>query len=310
MRRISFLFIFARQKDTASWLAACSWLMAHPAHRTERSSQLAPLPLITRATAVRFSSKHTHSHYQHTHTRPHERSRPAATASWLHLKAQSGAKPPNNASLLHYALPQVVVAFALFSEVTSEVSALHAIIMDCLFLLIWTLPVPPVGCSRVKFLSTFLTWSIVKACRQELFSSPLFSGRANLERRQTNIITIIIYFILFHFSAAASHWLSFIVLKSDAKLNSSVKLTLQQGNFTHHLFMVSSFQLWSQPVATCPLMAFSLLFLQTLHIYCTHASHSATASYSSSHSHGLNYGECLSFDISGCCVPAGTVPRL
>ncbi|XP_027871688.1 A disintegrin and metalloproteinase with thrombospondin motifs 18 isoform X1 [Xiphophorus couchianus] len=61
--------------------------------------------------------------------------------------------------------------------------------MDCLFLLIWTLPVPPVGCSRVKFLSTFLTWSIVK----------------------------------------------------------------------------------------------------TLHIYCTHASHSATASYSSSHSHGLNY---------------------
>ncbi|XP_008403096.1 A disintegrin and metalloproteinase with thrombospondin motifs 18 isoform X1 [Poecilia reticulata] len=61
--------------------------------------------------------------------------------------------------------------------------------MDCLFLLIWTLPVPPVGCSRVKFLSTFLTWNIVK----------------------------------------------------------------------------------------------------TLHIYCTHASHSATASYSSSHSHGLNY---------------------
>uniref|UniRef100_A0A3Q2NPG0 ADAM metallopeptidase with thrombospondin type 1 motif 18 n=1 Tax=Fundulus heteroclitus TaxID=8078 RepID=A0A3Q2NPG0_FUNHE len=34
--------------------------------------------------------------------------------------------------------------------------------MDCLFLLIWTLPIPLVGCAPVKFLSTFLTWNIVK----------------------------------------------------------------------------------------------------------------------------------------------------
>ncbi|XP_035991575.1 A disintegrin and metalloproteinase with thrombospondin motifs 18-like [Fundulus heteroclitus] len=61
--------------------------------------------------------------------------------------------------------------------------------MDCLFLLIWTIPIPLVGCAPVKFLSTFLTWNIVK----------------------------------------------------------------------------------------------------TLHIYCTHASHSVTASYSSSRSHGLNH---------------------
>ncbi|MEQ2307474.1 hypothetical protein AMECASPLE_018557 [Ameca splendens] len=61
--------------------------------------------------------------------------------------------------------------------------------MDCLFLLIWTLPIPLVGCTPVKLLSTFLTWNIVK----------------------------------------------------------------------------------------------------NLHIYCTHTSHSVTASHSSSHSHGLNY---------------------
>lgn len=41
-------------------------------------------------------------------------------------------------------------------------------------------------------------------------------------------------------------------------------------------------------------------FFQTLHIYCSQASHTVSASYSSSNSHGLNHGECLSFHIWGC----------
>uniref|UniRef100_A0A3B4GG00 ADAM metallopeptidase with thrombospondin type 1 motif 18 n=1 Tax=Pundamilia nyererei TaxID=303518 RepID=A0A3B4GG00_9CICH len=34
--------------------------------------------------------------------------------------------------------------------------------MDCLFLLLWTLPIPLVGCTSVKLLSTLLSWSIFK----------------------------------------------------------------------------------------------------------------------------------------------------
>lgn len=40
--------------------------------------------------------------------------------------------------------------------------SLHAITMDCLFLLLWTLPIPLVGCTSVKLLSTLLSWSIFK----------------------------------------------------------------------------------------------------------------------------------------------------
>lgn len=55
-----------------------------------------------------------------------------------------------------------------------------------------------------------------------------------------------------------------------------------------------------QPVATCSFMIFPpFSFLQTLHIYCSHTSHIASASYSSSGSHGLNHGECMSSDIYG-----------
>ncbi|KAE8297418.1 A disintegrin and metalloproteinase with thrombospondin motifs 18 [Larimichthys crocea] len=34
--------------------------------------------------------------------------------------------------------------------------------MDCLFLLIWTLPIPLVGCTSPKLLSTLLSWNIIK----------------------------------------------------------------------------------------------------------------------------------------------------
>ncbi|XP_060898491.1 A disintegrin and metalloproteinase with thrombospondin motifs 18 isoform X1 [Labrus mixtus] len=34
--------------------------------------------------------------------------------------------------------------------------------MDCLFLLIWTLPIPLVGCTSLKLLSTLLSWNIIK----------------------------------------------------------------------------------------------------------------------------------------------------
>ncbi|KAI4830550.1 hypothetical protein KUCAC02_002174 [Chaenocephalus aceratus] len=74
--------------------------------------------------------------------------------------------------------------------------------MDCLFLLIWTLPIPLVGCTPVKLLSTLLSWNIIKIL---------------------------------------------------------------------------------QPVATC---SFMIIFVsQTLHIYCSHTSHTVTAS----DSHGLNH---------------------
>lgn len=46
------------------------------------------------------------------------------------------------------------------------------------------------------------------------------------------------------------------------------------------------------PVHDCFFCCF--FFLQTLHIYCSHTSHSVSASYSSSNSHGLNLGEYLS----------------
>ncbi|KAJ4947873.1 hypothetical protein JOQ06_009904, partial [Pogonophryne albipinna] len=74
--------------------------------------------------------------------------------------------------------------------------------MDCLFLLIWTLPIPLVGCTPVKLLSTLLSWNIIKIL---------------------------------------------------------------------------------QPVATCSFMI--IIFSQTLHIYCSHTSHTVTAS----DSHGLNH---------------------
>lgn len=38
------------------------------------------------------------------------------------------------------------------------------ITMDCLFLLIWTLPIPLVGCTSDKLLATLLSWNIIKAC--------------------------------------------------------------------------------------------------------------------------------------------------
>lgn len=59
----------------------------------------------------------------------------------------------------------------------------------------------------------------------------------------------------------SSLWLSFIVLKGDAKLSSSVKLMLQQRKSIHHHLLVSSFLHCFQPVATCPLMAFFSLSL-------------------------------------------------
>ncbi|XP_054472152.1 A disintegrin and metalloproteinase with thrombospondin motifs 18 [Anoplopoma fimbria] len=34
--------------------------------------------------------------------------------------------------------------------------------MDCLFLLIWTLPIPLVGCSSVRLMSSLLSWNIIK----------------------------------------------------------------------------------------------------------------------------------------------------
>ncbi|XP_056463762.1 A disintegrin and metalloproteinase with thrombospondin motifs 18 [Gadus chalcogrammus] len=48
--------------------------------------------------------------------------------------------------------------------------------MDCLFLLIWTLPIPLVGCSSVKLLPTLVSWNVIKTlqicCSHSILSIP------------------------------------------------------------------------------------------------------------------------------------------
>lgn len=144
----------------ADWLLAadlCSIPQAAP-HTGGLSAQSALLPLPAAAS--------------HTQTRTHEHSwvRVASvrTTGRCYLptspeSAEQGAQTLNNAQVLHYAIPQVTT-FALLQEVTGGDVCARAVIMDCLFLLIWTLPIPLVGCTSVKLLSTLLSWNIIKAC--------------------------------------------------------------------------------------------------------------------------------------------------
>uniref|UniRef100_A0A3P9MFP5 ADAM metallopeptidase with thrombospondin type 1 motif 18 n=1 Tax=Oryzias latipes TaxID=8090 RepID=A0A3P9MFP5_ORYLA len=56
--------------------------------------------------------------------------------------------------------------------------------MDYLFLLIWTLPVPLVGCTSVRLLSTLLSWNIIKTlhiyCTHSVLASSSFSSSHGL----------------------------------------------------------------------------------------------------------------------------------
>lgn len=71
-------------------------------------------------------------------------------------------------------------------------------------------------------------------------------------------------------------------------------------------FLIFWLPLSSAPATCCYLFIYVHFFFcffffpQTLHIYCAHTSHIASASYSSSGSHGLYHGEFLSPDIHGC----------
>lgn len=81
--------------------------------------------------------------------------------------------------------------------------------------------------------------------------------------KQTSLLSL---FILFYFSAAASLWLSFIVLKSDAKLNSSVKLIAAGELHSSPIYGIQFPALFS----TCCYLStdgfFSLLFADSAHL--------------------------------------------
>lgn len=100
--------------------------------------------------------------------------------------------------------------------------SLHAITMDCLFLLLWTLPIPLVGCTSVKLLSTLLSWSIFKACCtyiRKIYTCALLNSahaRVVWEKKQTSSCLL---------SAGLNQrqtcLITFIAVKSDPKLISS-----------------------------------------------------------------------------------------
>lgn len=143
----------------ADWLLAadlCSILQAD-SHRAGLSAQSALLPVLPDTATCCRSSSHTHT-YTHSWVR---------TTGCCNLQTSpERAKNRNTTQCVHIALCDTAGYYyfcALLGGNGGGVS-LHVIIMDCFFLLIWTLPIPLVGCTSVKLLSTLLSWNIIKAC--------------------------------------------------------------------------------------------------------------------------------------------------
>jgi len=161
------------------------WLALHPAGRlltqpglsaqSARSSRWSPTPPPT-------APPHTHKHTHECALRPC--APPAAATCRLHLdeNSEGGRREEyggnrSTKQCVHIALCDATGYYDVCALLgcSGGAGSLHALTMDCLFLLIWTLPIPLVGCSSVRLLSTLLSWNIIKACGKRiytLFKSP------------------------------------------------------------------------------------------------------------------------------------------
>lgn len=81
--------------------------------------------------------------------------------------------------------------------------------MDCLFLLIWTLLIPLVGCTSAQLRFTLLYWNIIKACGTYIFMYTHFIQYHAPDpfRTQVNKLSGIIYFHNTAVAARLCHWL-------------------------------------------------------------------------------------------------------
>ena len=156
------LFYLRVVNDATRWLAAGRWLVVHPAGclsdraGADYSRCSPPTPLLLTHTHI---CTHTHTLMSAPCFSAHPRLLHPADFTWT-----SKEKPLKQC--VHIALCDTAGYYnfwALLGGNGGGVSV-HVITMDCLFLLIWTLPIPLVGCTPVKLLSTLLSWNIIKAC--------------------------------------------------------------------------------------------------------------------------------------------------
>lgn len=119
----------------------------------------------TAGSALTLAPPQTHTHAR-TRTRTHlsaalvcTHNRPLQPVDFTWTRNSGGTNPTRQCELTAW---RATASCYYLCGNRGGVSA-HAITMDCVFLLIWTLPIPLVGCTSVKLLSTFLTWNSFKA---------------------------------------------------------------------------------------------------------------------------------------------------
>lgn len=122
------------------------------------------------------------------------------------------------------------------------VSAL-VIRMDCLFLLIWTLPIPLVGCTSVKLLSTLLSWNIIKACGAyiQLYTLKSITCQSRLGRASKHLSIFSVVYV----NTGAHAAVSLIVFKTKtsachSKLNSRCNTCFNKRSSLSHLLASTS----------------------------------------------------------------------
>lgn len=155
---------------------------------SQRSSRWSPTPLAA-------ASRHTRSH-AYTYTLSCVRTASARTTGFCNFPTSpERAKQADRTT--KQCVPTALCAttgyyFCAHLGGNGGGVSLHAITMDCLFLLLWTLPIPLVGCTSVKLLSTLLSWSIFKACCtyiRKIYTCALLNSahaRVVWEKKQTS----------------------------------------------------------------------------------------------------------------------------
>lgn len=152
--------------------------------------------------------------------------------------------------------------------------------MDCLFLLIWTLLIPLVGCSSAQLRFTLLYWNIIKACGTYILVYTHFIQHHASDPFWTKVNKLL-RIIYFHNTAAAAllcHWLCWKSQTSTCQLVTYIKLTSQlmfQQAELHLSTLDFHFCQCLQPVATCSFIFFSLFFFSAdiAHLLLTHLPH-------------------------------------
>ena len=216
-RRISFSSLLSARGKWCCALIGCWPLTCAPSCwrtvRAARSAQSALLPVIPhRYLPLLHTQTHTHTHtlihsltHTHIHTLTlmsarcvcahHRLLQPATDFTWANKPRDLTTKP-----CAHTALCGIAGYYyfcALSGGNGGGVSA-RAITMDCLFLLIWTLPIPLVGCTSLRLLSTLLSWNIIKACalyQPCMHPSVKHTHRLSVGPKQTHICLFSAWFV-------------------------------------------------------------------------------------------------------------------